>query len=106
LSVTFSLSTFSLSPGADFTAGTYDLIDYSSLVNGSSYLADWSASIVGGNGNYDLSLQFNTAGDQLDLVVVAVPEPAGAGLLALGAAALLVRRRRGNAVGGANGSWN
>jgi hypothetical protein len=86
--------TFDITPGADFGAGTYDLIEYESLMNNSSYLADWSASLVGGNGNYDLSLQFNPSTDQLDLVVVAVPEPASAGMLALGTAALLVRRRR------------
>ncbi|HEY1686723.1 MAG TPA: autotransporter-associated beta strand repeat-containing protein [Tepidisphaeraceae bacterium] len=85
---------FLITPGPDFTVGTYDLINFGSLTNESTLFADWSANLVGGNSDFNLALSLDTADNQLDLVVTYVPEPDLIGIALLGLVAGGSRRRR------------
>lgn len=70
--------------------GTYQLIDYGSLVNPGD-LSSWS---ISGPSGFNYSLMNDTTNSSIDLVVAATPEPAALGMLALGAGACLLGLKR------------
>ena len=84
------------------TPGIYDLITYNGAAISSTTLNGDGAGLYGGNPGVQLNLPagwsaslVSTVGHlSLDVTSVSVPEPVGLGLLTVGAAGLLARRRR------------
>jgi fibronectin-binding autotransporter adhesin len=79
---------FGFTPAAGLAAGTYTLVDTTAAINGTL-----GSNLTGSIGGFDAALSLGDSGQDLVLTVSSVPEPASLGLLALGAAGLLRRRR-------------
>lgn len=84
--------TVNLSDSGGFGAGTYDLIHYTTLADGSLNPASFALGSAPAGYNY----QFNLTASALQLTVTAVPEPAAIAAIFAGAAfaTVLIRRRR------------
>jgi len=87
---TLNSSEFAFALGGSFGSGTYTLFDTNSTITATAL----DTATFALNGSFNGNLQFANSSQDVQLLVTAVPEPSTLALLALGLAAMVVRRRR------------